>query len=85
MEIDSFRSALNALTADEFTTEKPSGKEEISLTLSLDREDAGEVQIQLYRYDGEHCIAAVDGESVCLVKRADVVDLIEAIHAVVLE
>lgn len=85
LEIDGFRDALNALTADEFTTEKPSGKEEISLTLSLDREDAGEIQIQLYRYDGEHCIAAVDGESLCLVKRADVVDLIEAVHAIVLD
>ena len=85
LEIDSFRDALNALTADEFMTEKPSGKEEISLTVSLDREDAGEVQIQLYRYDGEHCIAAVDGESVCLVKRAAVVDLIEAVHAIVLD
>lgn len=85
LEIDSFRNALNALTADEFTTEKPSGKEEIGLTLSLDREDAGEIQIQLYRYDGEHCVAAVDGESVCLVKRADVVDLIEAVHAIVLD
>lgn len=85
LEIDSFRSALNALTADEFTTEKPSGKEEISLTVSLDREDAGEIQIQLYRYDGEHCIAAVDGESICLVKRAAAVDLIEAVHAIVLD
>lgn len=85
LEIDSFRNALNALTADEFTTETPSGKEEISLTLSLDREDAGEVQIQLYRYDGEHCIASVDGESVCLVKRAAAVDLIEAVHAIVLD
>ena len=85
LEIDSFRNALNALTADEFTTEKPSGKEEVGLTLSLDREDAGEIQIQLYRYDGEHCVAAVDGESVCLVKRADVVDLIEAVHAIVLD
>lgn len=85
LEIDGFRNALNALTADEFTTEKPSGKEEISLTLSLDREDAGESQIQLYRYDGEHCIAAVDGKSVCLVKRAAVVDLIEAVHAIVLD
>lgn len=85
LEIDSFRNALNALTADEFTTEKPSGKEEIGLTLSLDRENAGAIQVQLYRYDGEHCIAAVDGESVCLVKRAAAVDLIEAVHAVVLE
>lgn len=85
LEIDSFKNALNALTADEFTTEKPSGKEEIGLTVSLDREDAGEIQIQLYRYDGEHCIAAVDGEVVCLVKRAAVVDLIEAVHAIVLD
>lgn len=83
LEIDSFQNALNALTADKFTTEKPSGKEEIGLTIYLDREDAGE--IQLYRYDGEHCIAAVDGESVCLVKRAAVVDLIEAVHAIVLD
>lgn len=85
LEIDSFRNALNALTADEFTAGKPSGKEEISLTVSLDREAAGEVHIKLYRYDGEHCLAAVDGESVCLVKRADVVELIEAVHAIVLK
>lgn len=83
LKIDSFQNALNALTADKFTTEKPSGKEEIGLTIYLDREDAGE--IQLYRYNGEHCIAAVDGESVCLVKRAAVVDLIEAVHAIVLD
>lgn len=83
LEIDSFQNALNALTADKFTMEKPSGKEEIGLTIYLDREDAGE--IQLYRYDGEHCIAAVDGESVCLVKRVAVVDLIEAVHAIVLD
>lgn len=83
LKIDSFQNALNALTADKFTTEKPSGKEEIGLTIYLDREDAGE--IQLYRYDGEHCIAAVDGESVCLVKRVAVVDLIEAVHAIVLD
>ena len=85
LEIGSFQNAINALTADEFTAEKPSGKEEISLTLSLNREDAGEVQIQLYRYDGEHCIAVVDGESVCLMRRATAVDLIEAVHAIVLQ
>lgn len=34
-------------------------------------------------YEGR--TAAVDGESVCLVKRTDVVDLIEAVHAIVLK
>lgn len=85
LEIDSFRSALNALTADEFTTEKPTGKKEIGLTVYLDREGAEEIQIRLYRYDGEHCLAEVDGESICLVKRAAAVDLIEAVHAIVLD
>lgn len=84
LEIDSLQRALEGLTAEEFTTEKPSKKEEIGLTVYLDREDAGEIQIKLYRYDGEHCIAEVDGESICLVKRAAVVDLMEAVHAIVL-
>lgn len=73
------------MTADEFTGEKPSGKEEIGLTVYLDREGTEEIRIKLYRHDGEHCIAAVDGEVVCLVKRAAVVDLIEAVHRIVLD
>lgn len=85
LEIDSFQNALNALTADEFTGEKPSGKEEIGLTVYLDREGTEEIRIKLYRHDGEHCIAAVDGEVVCLVKRAAVVDLIEAVRRIVLD
>lgn len=84
LEIASFQSALNALTADEFTDETPAGKEEIRLTVRLDREDSPEIQIVLYRYDGERCIAAVNGESTCLVKRSAVVDLIEAVQAIVL-
>lgn len=85
LEIDSLQRALEGLTAEEFTEEKPSKKEEIGLTVYLDREDAGEIQIKLYRYDGEHCIAVVDGESICLVRRAAVVDLIEAVHSIVLD
>ena len=48
-------------------------------------ENFPEVQITLYRYDGSHCLAVVDGESVSLVDRTAVVDLIEAIHAIVLD
>lgn len=85
LEIDTLRSALNALTAEEFTAEPPSGKEEISLTLRLDRESAAEVQIQFFRYDGSRCLAVADGESVSLVERRAVVDLVEAVQAIVLE
>lgn len=85
LEIDGFQSALNALAAEEFTAEKPSGKEEIGLTVYLNQEGTKKIQVKLYRYDGEHCLAVLDGESLCLVKRAAVVDLIEAVYTIVLD
>lgn len=84
LEIDDLKETLEALRADEFTSEKPSQKEEIGLTVHLDNEHFPTVSIRLYRYDGTHCLAVVDGESVGLVNRGEVVDLIEAIHEIVL-
>jgi len=84
LEIANFQEALEGLKAEEFTDEQPAQKEEISLTVHLDNENFPEVQIKLYRYDGSYCLAVVDGEPVSLVKRSNVVDLIEAIHAIVL-
>ncbi len=64
--------------------EAPAKQKEISLTLSLDNENQRSVSIELYRYDGSDCLAVVDGEPVSLVGRGAVVDLIEAVHAIVL-
>jgi len=50
----------------------------------LDNESFEAVTITLYRYDGENCLAAVDGESVALIERSQAVDLIEAVNAIVL-
>ena len=77
-------SALQALQADHFTDEEPTQKQEISLTLHLDLEGDPTVTIELYRYDGSDCLAVVDGQPVCLVARSSVVDLIEAVNAIVL-
>jgi len=85
LEIADFQDALEALSADSFTDEKPSQKEEIGLMIYLDSENQPEVSIQLYRYDGSDCLAVVDGEPVSLVKRAAVVDLIEAVNSIVLD
>jgi len=79
------RANLKALLVDEFTDEQPAQKEEISLTVHLDNENFPQVQITLYRYDGERCLAVVDGESVSLVERSAAVALIEAVHAIVLD
>ena len=83
-DMTAFQDALKALTADSFTEEAPAGKKEISLTIHLDNENFQCVQIDLYRYDGESCLAVVDGESVSLVPRSSVVDLMEAVNAIVL-
>lgn len=84
LEIKDFKAALEALTADSFTNERSTQKEEVSLTVYLDNENYPQISIKLYRYDGTHCLAVVDGEPVSLIERTDVVDLIEAVHAIVL-
>ena len=85
IETDDFRNAFNSLSASAFTEEEPADKEEISLTLQIDNENQPEAEIELYRYDGNKCLAVVDGEPVSLVDRSHVVDLIEAVNAIVLK
>ena len=75
---------MRNIPSDQFTDEKPDQKEEIRLTVHLDNENHPKVDIELYRHDGEDCLAVVDGETFALVPRSDVVDLIEAVNAIVL-
>ncbi len=84
LEIADIRTALESLTAAEFTDQRPTQRQEIGLTLHLDGGDSSKTQIALYRYNGEHCLAVVDGESVSLVDRDGVVALMEAVRAVIL-
>lgn len=84
LEISDFRNALKALTADSFTDQQPTEKEEIGLTVHLDNENFPEVRIELYRYDGTNCLAVVDGQTVSFVNRSYVVGLMEAVNAIVL-
>jgi len=84
LDIGGLQSAVDKLKADTFTDETPTQKEEIGFTLHLEREGSPAIHIQLYRYDGSHCLAVVDGEPFALVERSQVVDLIEAVNAIVL-
>lgn len=85
IEIGEFDNTLSALRAESFRQEVPEQKEEISVTLHLDNENFPQVHIELYRYDGNDCLAVVDGEPTALVSRTSVVNLIEAVHGIVLE
>lgn len=83
-DVFNFSYALRALSASSFTDEKPTGQEEISLTLHLDNEDFPAFTLTLYRCDGETCIAEVDGEPVTFVSRSQTVDLVEAVRTLTL-
>lgn len=85
VKINDFKKALMGLTASEFTQRQPDGKKEISLTVHLDREKEPKIQIDLYRYDGSSCVAVVGKEPVAFVDRSDVIDLVEAANAIVLD
>jgi len=84
VDLADFQAALAALTVTTFTADPPADKAEIGLTLHLDNANFPEVTIGLYRADGTHCLAVVDGQPVGLVDRSAVVDLIETVHAIVL-
>ena len=83
-DVYDLRTALRSLTAVSFTDETPTGQEEISLVIHLDNDDFPTFTLTLYRYDGENCLVAVDGEPAALVSRAQTVDLVEAVRALTL-
>ena len=83
-DVYDLRTALRSLTAVSFTDENPTGQEEISLTLYLDNENFPTFTLTLYRYDGENCIATVDGEPVAFVSRSQTVDLVESVRTLTL-
>lgn len=84
VEMTSLNSCLKKLNATGFTEEQPTQKEEIRLVVYLDNENFPEIVIELYRYDGNNCLAVVDGKPVSFVLRSGVVDLMEAVYGIVL-
>ncbi len=84
-EFDTYniQTAIKALSATEFTSEKPTGKEEITFMIYLDGESP-RITISLYRYDGEKCIATIDGMPTAFVTRANMVDITEAVNEIIL-
>ena len=84
IDISRLQSALENLTADEFTDEAADGEEEIALMLHLDNESVPTVDIRITRYDGERCLVSIDGVSSALVDRTSAMTLVEAVQAIVL-
>lgn len=84
-DLTSIENAMEYITADSFTSEKPSDKEEISFTVTLNLENNPVISVSLYRYDADNCLAVIDGTPTSLVSRSDVIDLMEAVNKIVLK
>lgn len=85
VDVSELKSTLMLLEADGFTDENPNQKQEAALTVHLNNENFPTVQIELYRYDGSHCLAVVDGKPLAFVGRSSAVDLMEAVNGIVLD
>lgn len=83
-DAEALKRALTDVEAGAFTDQEPSGKEELRLELELDNETFPSLELTFYRLDGENCLAQVNGKTICTVARSQVIELAEAVNAVVL-
>lgn len=76
---------INGLKALEFTDQPHGEALELAFTATLNLEGNPTVRIELYRYDGSHCLAVVDGKSVALVDRWQTISLVESVNSIILD
>ena len=79
-----FKESLTLLNATSFTDDKPSGEKELSLIVTVDKDKSPQINIDIYRYDGESCLATIDGNPLAYIKRDNVINLKEAVNSFVL-
>lgn len=84
IDVETLTSDLTSLDVDSFTTDTSSSTKEVSITLNLDNDNYPTYKMDFYRYDGNSCIVYVNDEPYAYVSRSSVVDIIEAIHQIVL-
>ena len=83
-DITDISDALADVAAEEFTDDEADGTLELALVICLDDENFPQVSIELYRHDSSTCLAVVNDSSLSYVSRSSVVDLAEAVNAIVL-
>lgn len=84
VDMTDVETTLKCLTAEEFTANAPADRQELSVTVHLDREGPDEMTVTLYRQDGKQSLAQLNGKSLCYLRRSDAVSLTEALNAILL-
>lgn len=84
VDFDDIQSAVDGLDINTYNTETSNKKQEIAITVHLDNKDYPTLTLCAYQYDGENCLVALNNTTLGFAKRSLVVDLQEAVNAVVL-
>ncbi len=84
VSINGIISSLNSCNVLNFEPENEKGSLEFSISVKLDREKYDSVDVSFYRYDGDYCLATVNGEEIGLVNRSEMTAVREAFTSVVL-
>ena len=84
IEFDGIESSIDDLCVDDFCSGNKVSEKEISFTVFLDNEYYPELAVTLYRFDGENCVASLNGTQVGLISRSDVISLKEALNSIIL-
>ena len=79
-----FGENFKSLKVSEFTEEQPMDEKELSIVVTSKDESLPQVEINIYRYDGENCIVCVDNEPLGYLMRTKMISLKEAVNSVVL-
>lgn len=84
VDFSDIQSAVDSLDINEYNNETSDKKQEIALTVHLDNKDYPTLTLCAYQYDGENCLVTLNDTTLGFAKRSLVVDLQEAVNAVVL-
>lgn len=84
VDFDDIQSAVDGLDINTYNTETSNKKQEIAVTVHLDNKDYPTLTLYAYQYNGENCLVALNNTTLGFAKRSLVVDLQEAVNAVVL-
>ena len=84
VDFDDIQSAVDDLDINTYNTETSNKKQEIAVTVHLDNKDYPTLTLCAYQYDGENCLVELNNTTLGFAKRSLVVDLQEAVNAVVL-
>ena len=84
VDFDDIQSAVDGLDINTYNTETSNKKQEIAVTVHLDNKDYPTLTLCAYQYDGVNCLVALNNTTLGFAKRSLVVDLQEAVNAVVL-